>query len=108
MSEQRTGEGNSFYGQHHKPESVEVMKQKLKVALGGENNPWFGKSLTPEHRLNISQAKRGKKLPPRSEKTRRKLSESAKARWVRYRAEKATPVSQFDKPEVANVYTATA
>ena len=96
MSEKRTGSGNSFYGKHHKPESLEVMKEKLKVALGGENNPWFGKLLTSAHRLNISRAKQGKTPPPCSEETRRKLSEAATARWARYRSEKGS-IYQIEK-----------
>ena len=98
MSRNRKGENNSFYGKQHKPESIEVMKDKLRISLGGENNPWFGKTLTQEHRSNISKAKKGKKMPPRSAETRRRLSEAAKARWARHRGDS---VSQPEKELVA-------
>ena len=90
MSKNRVGEHNSFYGKKHKPESIEIMKEKLRISLGGENNPWFGKTLTQEHRSNISKSKKGKKMPPRSEETCKKLSEAAKARWARYHMDAQT------------------
>lgn len=86
MSEQRTGENNSFFGKSHTPETVEKIRETCRETLAGEKNPWFGKTLSQEHRNKISESKKGKKLPPRSEETRRKLSEVAKARWAREKA----------------------
>lgn len=44
-----SGPNNHFYGKKHKPESIEIMKQKLSIALSGENNPQWrgGLSLEP-------------------------------------------------------------
>ena len=57
ISERQTGEGNSFYGRTHSPETVAKIKQKItgkKRSLGqrrrysesktGEKNPMFGKT----------------------------------------------------------------
>lgn len=65
MSEERKGKycgtDNPNYGNHK---------------LAGENNPNYGKHHSEEIRKKISDAKRGKKLPPFSEEHKRKMSEN--------------------------------
>jgi group I intron endonuclease len=62
------------------PESV---REKLRIANGGENNYWYGKQLSDEHKVNCSIASLGKK---KSENARKNMSESKKK-----------PVLQLDK-----------
>lgn len=45
--------------------------------LRGENHPFFGKHLTPEHRANIAKASLGKKM---SERSKRLISERGRGR----------------------------
>ena len=51
----------------------EESREKLSVAERGEKAPWYGKTLSEEHRSRISAAQRGKTL---SEEHRSKLSAS--------------------------------
>lgn len=63
LSEERKGQGNSFYGKKHTPETIEKIKQanartkEIRSAkLKGENNGMFGKKHSPEIRAKISEA----------------------------------------------------
>ena len=53
-------------------------KQKLSKARTGKNNPMFGKTPSAEHKLRISNAKKGKIRKPHSDETRLKISNSLK------------------------------
>lgn len=82
---------------------TEEHKRKIGEASRGENNPNYGRVFDEEVRERMRQAHLGKSLPrdqvekiaaknrgkKRSEETRRRLSEAAKAQWDRYRAQKA-------------------
>jgi group I intron endonuclease len=82
MSRVRSGEGNSFFGRHHKPESIETARKKLKIALGGENNPWYGKTLSDEHKAKISASQKGRKQKPRTPEHCLAMSMAATSRWA--------------------------
>lgn len=57
------GEKNPNYGNHK---------------LAGENNPRYGKHLPEETRCKISESRKGKGTQPRSEATRKRMSENHK------------------------------
>jgi group I intron endonuclease len=57
MSLAHRGEKNHFYGKTHDPETIAAIRVKCKEKLSGANNPWFGKTLSLQHRINISLAK---------------------------------------------------
>lgn len=63
-------------GRKHTEES----KEKLRILNTGENNAFFGKKHSEETKLKISLSRRGRKMPPKSQETRDKLSKSLKGR----------------------------
>jgi hypothetical protein len=71
-------ESHPMYGKNHTEET------KLKISqnhydVSGKNNPMYGKTHTEETRLKISRNRKGKlKGVPKSEETRKKMSESIK------------------------------
>ncbi len=62
--------------------------EKLRISKLGENNPWFGKTLSVEHREKISQKLKGKVF---SEEHKRKLSESNKATKAKNKVTRSVP-----------------
>ena len=66
-----TGERNPYYGKSLSEEH----KRKLSEAHSGENNYWYGKHLSEEHKRKLSESCKGKIV---SEESRRKMSESTK------------------------------
>jgi len=68
-------------GKHFSDES----KQKMSVALSGENHPMFGKHLTEETKIKMSIAQTGEKNPMFgkhfSEQHKQKMSKSHKKLW---------------------------
>lgn len=60
----------------------EEQKLKRSVCWLGENNPNYGKPLSAEHKQKLSDSKKGKKKPPRSEEHCRKISENNRKRIV--------------------------
>lgn len=62
LSEERKGEGNSFYGKKHTPETIEKIKQAnartkdiRSAKLSGANNGMYGKTHTEDVRKIISE-----------------------------------------------------
>jgi hypothetical protein len=83
----------SWIGKNHSEET----KKKISKSVSGKNHPFYGKSLTEEHknkiketkrknpqvfseetRLKLSLSKKGKKRGPMSEEIKRKISETKK------------------------------
>jgi group I intron endonuclease len=64
-----------------KKRSVKFCEQASERILG-EKNQWFGKTLSEEHRKNIGLGLLGKKRGPRSEETKRKISQALKGRKI--------------------------
>jgi group I intron endonuclease len=89
-----SGEANPFYGKHHTANTIEKIRASIGDKLTGENNPQFGKrgALSPnwgrqhseESRQKRSAKLKGKPQPklrkPKSEETRRRMSEAQKLR----------------------------
>lgn len=82
--EKRVGENNPMYGKNHKSETKmkisesqkgkklsEKTKQKISESLKGENNYWYGKQFSDEHRRKMSKnhADFKKEKHPQSKKT---------------------------------------
>lgn len=72
---------------HHKGKTISLAhRQAISKANTGKNNPMYGKPLTnilpPEKisswKLHLSQAGKGR---PKSEETKKKMSEAAKRKW---------------------------
>jgi hypothetical protein len=102
------GSDNPFYGKSHTPEMTEHLRQqkigksvnkgayrspenraKISASLKGRKNPavsqsLIGRKLSEETRKKISIAGKGRK---HSMETKQKLSQMAKAQWVRQKAE---------------------
>lgn len=79
-----TGVGNPFYGKTHTPETVALIKAKLTGRKLGPRAP-----LTDEMKRRISETLKAKGIKPPSRKgipyspeSRKKQSESMKARWA--------------------------
>ena len=78
VSESKKGKKNPFYGKTHNNETKQMISE-LNSDSGnpmygkrGKDSPNYGKSLTAEHKLKISESNRGKQL---SEEHKRKLSQ---------------------------------
>jgi len=69
MREIRTGQTRS-----------DETKQKLRDQKLGELNPMFGKDFSAEHRENMGLSRRGKKLGPTSDETKKRISDSRKGK----------------------------
>lgn len=59
--EQHSGENAYWYGKHHKPETIQKIKDNH-ADQSGENHPMFGKKHTAEAKQKMSEAKIGKYL----------------------------------------------
>jgi hypothetical protein len=71
--------GNGGYINSYLYESARV---RLSNNLSGENNPFYGKSHDEKTRKRMSENGKGKKMPPRTEKYKKMLSERMKNRVV--------------------------
>ena len=58
------------------------MKIKNHIDISGEKNPFWGHQHTEETKRKISEAKKGKKLPPFTEEHKRKIGEASKKRII--------------------------
>lgn len=81
MRQSHLGEKNHFYGKSHTPETIEKLKTSCSAANSGENNYWFGKKLSDEHRAALSAVRKGSKPKPLTEDGRRRISEAKKLYW---------------------------
>lgn len=61
-------------GKKAKPETISKMRERMK----GVNHPFYGKHLSKEHKLKISESGKGKHHHVTSEEQKRKISESRK------------------------------
>lgn len=70
-----TGSFNHFYGKKHLPETIEVIREKCRIASSGENNPFFGKTHTEEACQSISEKNKlyYKNHPEARERSRTRL-----------------------------------
>lgn len=59
----------------------EYLRKQVALANKERPGPWKGKTLSAEHRKNLSVATKGKKLGPKSEEHKRKISESKKGHF---------------------------
>jgi hypothetical protein len=105
LSKSRLGNKNTL---GHK--LSEEHKRKISERNRGENNPNYGRVFGIDVRDRMRQAHLGKTLPieqiekivaknkgkKRSEETKRRLSEAAKAQWDRYRAQKSISGQSHD------------
>lgn len=58
----------------------EETKRKISLSTSGEKNHNYGKAMSDEQKAKISASKKGKKLPPRDDAYRKRLSEALKGR----------------------------
>lgn len=92
------GKDNPFYGKKHTKETLKKMSlvakgrvdtpettKKRSLSHMGEKNINYGKQRDDLTKQKISDKLKGKPTYVRSEETRRKASESAKARWAKKR-----------------------
>lgn len=79
--------GQGTTGYHHTDETKEIMREKKL----GSKGYWEGKKLSDDHRKKLSESHKGKNLGiPRSEETKRKISETHK-RNGKNKGRKLTP-----------------
>lgn len=93
MRERNLGINNPFYGKHHSQETIDIIKEKLKVYYETHESPSKGRKLTEEQRKRLSESKKGKYCGKDShrygirhtEESKRKISEHLKGRvpWNR-------------------------
>jgi hypothetical protein len=76
-SEVRAKIGAKSKGRQFSAESKEKMRQKRL----GKSSGMLGKNHTDESKLKVSQANKGRKLPPRSEEYKKKMSDLKKKYW---------------------------
>lgn len=83
-SETREKRVNSLIGHSVSEESRRKLSESaIRRYRTGKNSPMYGKHLSEEARIKISEANKGKlKGIPKSIEQRRKMSESAKRRWA--------------------------
>lgn len=72
--------GEGTIGRTPSQETIEKNRQ----ANSGENNFWYGKKLSDEHKKKISESKKGKKL---SDEHKRNISEAQKGRKITFSEE---------------------
>lgn len=61
--------------------SQETIQRQIDSHIGkglGKDNPFYGKKHTDETKRKISEAKKGKKMPPRSEETKKKIGANSR------------------------------
>ena len=91
----------------------EERRQKFKILMSGENNPNYGKNLSEETKEKLRLALKGRVIPdhvrrktsetmkgvPKSEETRKKMSESRKGTCMPRGkdSKKAVAINQYDK-----------
>lgn len=113
-----SGKSNPFFGRKHKPESIEMARQKK---IGKSINK--GAYRSPEHRAKISQSLKGRKNPVASatltgrklseehikkiveaakgrvvsDETREKIRQASLAQWAKVREAKNQPMNKEHK-----------
>ena len=79
LSEENSGAGNPIFGKPGPFTGKKHTKEYIKK-ISGAGNPMFGRTHTKEARERIAEAQRARKGIPKSEETKRKMSDNAKRR----------------------------
>lgn len=99
---------NSDHIRLHSKNISEGTRRKMSEAKSGENHPFFGKKMSDETRMKISEAQKGKVL---SDETKRRISEvkighevSEEARRKMSEAKRGKPKSEEHKRKMSEAH----